>query len=142
MRETRFEMSFPYRALLPVPMPDNVIPIQVALDRLILHVGSAGGSVVVESEATGAAATLREAVRDRRLGLGEGEARFDVPVTRTEASILSGFLGPAQDWELASASGDRYAMAACASDLQAIPTPWWLDLRIALPRRASVARAG
>ena len=132
-REITKSMSLPYRALLPCPLPDNVVPFQMALDRLILRLAK-GASVILESEATGASRPLRSALDTGALAVGEGPDAFEIPLTAMEVSALRGFVGPTESWAAAAARNDIAGMAAAAAAMHAVPEPWWLDMRVRIAR--------
>ncbi len=132
-------MSLPYRASLPYPIPDNMIPFPGALDRLLLNLGHGGVAVSVQSEATGATGTFEEAAVEGRLNLGKPDDRFDIPVTRQERAALSALAFLVGRWRHAFETDDREAMMTVLLALRSTTTPWWLEVRLEMPPRPKAA---
>lgn len=136
-------MSLPYRASLPYPIPQNMIPFPTAMDRLLLNLGHRGVAVSVMSEATGALGTYEEAAYEGRLNLAlPGNERFDIPVTRQEMAALSALSALVGRWTAAFEADDREAMMTVVLAFRKTTTPWWLEVRLEMPPRPKAAMFG
>ena len=133
-------MTIPYRARLPFPLPENLVTFPGSLDLLRLNLGFRGVAAEVESEATGAVASLADALADRALFLTDpsGEV-FEVPVTPAEAAALAAYVEPVRAWTKAFDAGDRAAMMGAYTLVRAVPEPLWLTVNVLLPARSTKA---
>lgn len=129
-------MTMPYRARLPFPLAENVVPLFPALDRLVLRFGDL--PVRVESEATGATAPYEEAVDRRGLRLDGDVGEFDMPVTAAEALALSKFSDLVAAWTQAQEDCDLHGLVSVQARLRKRYVPWWLDVRFEMPARRPV----
>ncbi len=135
-------MTIPYRARLPFPLPENLVTFPGALDLLRLNLGYRGIAAEVESEATGATASLDDVLANRALVLaGPGGEVFEVPVTPAEAKALAPYAEPVRAWTQAYESGDRAGMMGAYARLRTVPEPIWLTVSVKLPSRNSLAAA-